>query len=197
MNTSVDEMYRQLLDAASFAARAHQGQYRKDRVTPYVSHAFRVCLVLRDIFGCDDARMLITALLHDTIEDTTTDYDDLKERYGPEIATWVAYLTKDKRLPDQERERVYVERLKEAPWQVQVCKLADIFDNLMDSAHLPSDRRTHSRQRAEIYFSHLRQLPAPQAQKPIALVQALLEETPPEERERGSKGERDKATFEG
>ena len=46
---------------------------RKDRATPYVSHVFRVCLVVRDVFGFDDSRMLITALLHDTIEDTTTD----------------------------------------------------------------------------------------------------------------------------
>src|ERR1700681_1625012 len=96
-----------LLEAVSFAARAHRGQERKDGRTPYASHPFRVCLVVRDVFGFDDPRMLITALLHDTIEDTTTDYDDLEERYGAEIATWVAYLTKDKRLPDEERERVY------------------------------------------------------------------------------------------
>src|SRR6516225_8950734 len=152
MKPSLDKTYRQLLEAASFAARAHQGQYRKDRVTPYVSHPFRVCLVVRDIFGCEDPRMLITALLHDAIEDTTTDYDDLEQRYGAEIATWVAYLTKDKRLPDQERERMYVNRLKEAPWQVQVCKLADIFDNLMDIAHLPSDRQEHTLKRAEQYL---------------------------------------------
>ena len=35
---------RQLLEAVSFAARAHHGQMRKDHATPYVSHAFRVCL---------------------------------------------------------------------------------------------------------------------------------------------------------
>jgi (p)ppGpp synthase/HD superfamily hydrolase len=176
MKISLDQTYRQLLEAASFAARAHQGQYRKDRVTPYVSHPFRVCLVVRDIFGCDDSRMLITALLHDAIEDTLTDYDDLEERYGPEIATWVAYLTKDKRLPEKERERVYLQRLIEAPWQVQVCKLADIFDNLMDIAHLPSDRQAHSRKRAELYFAQLRRLSAPEAKKPITLVQQLIEE---------------------
>src|SRR5579862_6249820 len=122
--------YRQLLEAASFAARAHHGQLRKDRATPYVSHVFRVCLVVRDLFGCDDPRMLITALLHDTIEDTTTDYDDIEKLYGPEIATWVSYLTKDKRLAEQERERVYIDGLKKPPWQVQVCKLADMYDNL-------------------------------------------------------------------
>jgi (p)ppGpp synthase/HD superfamily hydrolase len=169
--------YRQLLEAASLAARAHDGQFRKDDKTPYVSHTFRVCLVVRDLFGFDDPRMLITALLHDVIEDTTTDYDDLEKDYGPEIATWVALLTKDKRLPDDERERTYVERLKEAPWQVQVCKLADIFDNLMDVARLPSDRQARSLQRAEQYFAELRHLSAAEAKKPIALVQQLIEES--------------------
>src|SRR5262249_46293209 len=101
--TSLDTTYRGLLEAVAFAARAHHGQFRKDRQTPYVSHVFRVCLVVRDIFGCTDPRMLIAALLHDTIEDTTTDFDDIHERYGAEIATWVAFLTKDKRLLEDER----------------------------------------------------------------------------------------------
>jgi guanosine-3',5'-bis(diphosphate) 3'-pyrophosphohydrolase len=169
-------MDAKLLEAVAFAARAHHGQVRKDRATPYVSHVFRVCLVVRDLFGFDDPRMLITALLHDTIEDTTTDFDDIEARYGAEIAGWVAYLTKDKRLPESERERVYLGRLKEAPWQVQVCKLADIFDNLMDVQNLPADRHAHALQRADQYFAELRHLSAPEAQKPIALVAQLIEE---------------------
>jgi guanosine-3',5'-bis(diphosphate) 3'-pyrophosphohydrolase len=168
--------YRQLLEAASFAARAHEGQYRKDGATPYAAHPFRVCLVVRDIFGFDDPRMLIAALLHDTIEDTTTDFDDIEERYGPEIGGWVACLTKDKRLPDDERERAYIDGLKKAPWQVQVCKLADIFDNLMDAAHVPADRRAQTLKRAEQYFAELRQLTAPEAKGAIALVGALIQE---------------------
>ena len=168
---------RRLLEAASFAARAHDGQYRKDGATPYAAHPFRVCLVVRDIFGYDDPHMLLAALLHDTIEDTTTDFDDLEERYGSEIASWVALLSKDKRLQDDEREREYVARLKSAPWQVQVCKLADVFDNLMDSAHMPAEKRAHTRKRAEHYFSELRHLAAPEARKAIAMVQALLDET--------------------
>ena len=176
MTASIQTAYRHLLEAASLAARAHDGQYRKDRVTPYASHPFRVCLVVRDIFGLDDPRMLITALLHDVIEDTTTDYDDIEKRHGHEIASWVAYLTKDKRLSDAERELAYLEGLKRAPWQVQVCKLADIFDNLMDIPQLPSDRQAHSLKRAEQYFAELRQVAAPEAKKPIALVQRLIEE---------------------
>ena len=176
MTTPIQTAYRQLLEAASLAARAHDGQYRKDGKTPYASHPFRVCLVVRNIFGFDDPRMLIVALLHDVIEDTTTDYDDIEKRHGREIADWVAYLTKDKRLPDSERERAYLAGLKIAPWQVQVCKLADIFDNLMDIPQLPPDRQAHSLKRAEQYFAELRQAAAPEAKKPIALVGQLIDE---------------------
>src|SRR4051794_24993753 len=93
-----------LLDAIAFAARAHRHQLRKDGQTPYASHPFRVCLVLRHVFGIDDTKVLTAAVLHDTIEDTTTDNDDLSERFGPDVARWVAALTKDKRQPDEERE---------------------------------------------------------------------------------------------
>src|SRR5947209_274805 len=86
MPNSLDD--RLLLEAASFAARAHAGQLRKDGQTPYVSHVFRVCLVVRHLFGFDDGRMLAAALLHDTIEDTTTDFDDITRIFGTEIAEW-------------------------------------------------------------------------------------------------------------
>jgi guanosine-3',5'-bis(diphosphate) 3'-pyrophosphohydrolase len=163
-----------LLDAASFASRAHHGQMRKDGKTPYVSHVFRVCLVARDVFGFDDHRVLITALLHDTIEDTTTDFDDIEERYGQEIARWVAFLTKNKAMPDEERERDYIERLLQAPWQVQACKLADVFDNLSDLGQLPPDRRQHSLERAESYIKALASAPAAELRKPLSLVMQLL-----------------------
>src|SRR6266702_142461 len=104
--------FRHVLAAAAFAARAHQGQLRKDKQTPYVSHVFRVCLILRDLFGFDDPRILCAAMLHDTIEDTTTDFDDLAERFSPEVAEWVALLTKDKRLPEAEREAAYLRGLQ-------------------------------------------------------------------------------------
>src|SRR5712691_11794908 len=96
--------FRHVLDAAAFAARAHRHHLRKDDETPYVSHVFRVCLIVRDLFGFDDPRMLCAALLHDTVEDTTIDFDDLAAKFSVEVARWVALLSKDKRLPDVERE---------------------------------------------------------------------------------------------
>src|SRR5207244_12460807 len=101
--------------------------------TPYASHVFRVCLIVRQVFGVDDASVLTAAALHDTIEDTTTDYDELKEEFGAEVAGWVADLSKDKRLPDAEREKAYETPLAKASRQVKVAKLAHVFDNLMES----------------------------------------------------------------
>ena len=40
-----------LFAAAAFAARVHRHQLRKDGETPYVSHPYRVCLIVRHVFG--------------------------------------------------------------------------------------------------------------------------------------------------
>jgi (p)ppGpp synthase/HD superfamily hydrolase len=121
-------------DAASFAARAHAGQVRKDGRTPYVAHAFRVAMTVRDVFGCDDQVVITAALLHDTIEDTTTDYDDLLEAFGEEVACTVAAVTKNMALPEKAREAAYDEQLARADWRARLVKLADVYDNLRDTA---------------------------------------------------------------
>ncbi len=118
--------------AASFAARAHRGQLRKDGKTPYAAHPTRVALTLIRAFGCADEAALAAALLHDTIEDTTTDYDDLEEHFGPEVADLVAALTKTASLREDRRERDYDARLAAADWRARLVKLADCYDNLCD-----------------------------------------------------------------
>src|SRR6185437_1509815 len=142
--------------AAAFAARAHRHQLRKDRETPYVSHVFRVCLVVRHVFGFDDPRMLAAALLHDTIEDTATDRDDIADAFGAEVARWVAALTKDMRLTEDEREAAYEAVLAASEWQVKVCKLADIYDNLTDINQLSIEGRKKAVARSERYLAALR-----------------------------------------
>jgi guanosine-3',5'-bis(diphosphate) 3'-pyrophosphohydrolase len=176
MNNSAETTYRPLLEAISFAARAHQGQLRKDGRTPYASHVFRVCLIVRQIFGVDDTSVLMAAALHDTVEDTTTDYDDLKDEFGAEIAGWVADLSKDKRLPDAEREKAYEVQLAKAPWQVKICKLADIFDNLMDSVHTPPEKQARSIHNAHRYLAALKPNPPEIARQPWEIVSRLLAE---------------------
>jgi guanosine-3',5'-bis(diphosphate) 3'-pyrophosphohydrolase len=179
MSDSLQSAFGNLLEALSFATRAHQGQTRKDGRTPYVAHVFRVCLVVRHVFGIDDPHALMAAALHDVIEDTSTDFDDLVERFGPEVAQWAATLSKDKRLPDQEREAEYVAHLTRAPWQVKVCKLADVFDNLLDARHLKLEQRETNRRRSRQYLDALGANLSPKAQLAYITVERLFDELYP------------------
>jgi guanosine-3',5'-bis(diphosphate) 3'-pyrophosphohydrolase len=120
--------------AASAAARFHRHQVRKDGVTPYAAHPFRVAMTVRDLFGVSDPVAVAAALLHDVIEDTTGDYDDIAKEFGTEVADTVAALTKDMRLPEREREVAYDEQLRQGPWQAKLIKLADVYDNVSDSS---------------------------------------------------------------
>ncbi len=176
MIDSLKANHRPLLEAIAFAARAHQGQLRKDEKTPYASHVFRVCLIVRQVFGIDDVSVLMAAVLHDTVEDTTTDYDDLQKEFGAEVAGWVADLSKDKRLPDDQREKAYETQLAKAPWQVKVCKLADTLDNLMDSSHMPAEKRQRCIRNAHRYLAALKPDLPEKARQPWEIVSRLLAE---------------------
>ncbi|MCC6908476.1 MAG: bifunctional (p)ppGpp synthetase/guanosine-3',5'-bis(diphosphate) 3'-pyrophosphohydrolase [Phycisphaerales bacterium] len=119
--------------AASLAARFHVNQARKDGRTPYVAHPFRVAIVVSNVFNVHDPVVLSAALLHDVIEDTPADYDDVFYACGTEVADIVAAMTKDMRLPDAEREPAYDRQLAAGDWRVKIVKLADVYDNLCDS----------------------------------------------------------------
>jgi guanosine-3',5'-bis(diphosphate) 3'-pyrophosphohydrolase len=176
MVDSLETIHRPLLEAIAFATRAHKGQLRKDERTPYASHVFRVCLIVRHVFGIDDPSVLTAAVLHDTVEDTTTDFDELKDEFSEKVASWVADLSKDKRLPEAEREKAYEARLAQAPWQVKVCKLADVFDNLMDSIHMPAEKKARSIRNAHRYLAALKSNLPEEAQRPWEIVSHLLTE---------------------
>lgn len=119
--------------AASLAADAHRHQLRKDGKTPYAAHTARVTLTLAHHFGYSDPVILAAGLLHDLIEDTPADYDDVLAATNREVADLVAALTKDMRLPEEQREAAYDRQLAAAPWQARLVKLADVFDNVCDS----------------------------------------------------------------
>jgi guanosine-3',5'-bis(diphosphate) 3'-pyrophosphohydrolase len=165
-----------VFQAAAFAARVHEHQKRKDGKTPYVSHPMRVCLVVRHVFGFDDPGMLAAALLHDTLEDTTTDYDELVEHFGPDVANWVAVLSKDSRLPNDEREKAYCEALTRADWQVKVIKLADQYDNLGDCAYLDVKGRRKTAKKVRTYVDAVRDGLPPEGEKAVQLVEERVAE---------------------
>ena len=159
-----------LAAADQFAQKKHQHQFRRDGVTPYVEHPRAVMAILRDEFGVTDLDTLAAGLLHDTIEDTATDYDEVSERFGTRVADTVAVLTKDKRLPEAKRERVYFAQLARAPLAVRLCKIADSLHNVRDSdpGHRPK-AVMKARKLLRIYGT------ARGLERPIAILRAELD----------------------
>ncbi len=115
--------------AAAMAAAAHEGQARKNG-TPYIQHPARVAVLLGSAGG--DESLMAAGFLHDVIEDSPIDYDDILEACGEDVADWVALMTKDMRLREDIREPAYVKQLADGPWQARAIKLADQIDNWHD-----------------------------------------------------------------
>lgn len=139
-----------------------------------MAHVFRVCLTVRHVFGIDDPQVLAAALLHDTIEDTTTDCDDLIDHFGTDVARWVVALTKDMRLAGDEKEATYVKVIAAAEWQVKLCKLADIYDNLGDSKQLSPEGRRKTAARSRLYLDAIRIGATPEIATALRLVEERL-----------------------
>lgn len=128
-----------ILQAAEYAADKHRFQRRKDKAaTPYINHPLSVAFRLAAA-GESDAMVLMAALLHDTIEDTNTSYDDLKEKFGIEVADVVLELTDDKHLSKEERKRRQVDLAAGKSLAARKVKLADKICNVNDILHHPPD----------------------------------------------------------
>jgi len=120
-------------NAVMLSVKAHRFQTRKDGLTPYITHPMRVCLTLVFVFDVHDPEILSAALLHDVIEDSNIDFDDILEACGREVASLVASLSKDTRLEYEPREKMYREQLAAGSWKVKIIKMADVYDNICDA----------------------------------------------------------------
>lgn len=121
--------YHRLDQAILFSERAHRGQMRKGTDNPYFSHVVAVSMiVLSHGHGVDDA---IVALLHDVLEDTPVDRDEIEEAFGPEITRAVSDLSEpDKKMRWEERKRVYCEQVRVASDLALPTCAADKIHNL-------------------------------------------------------------------
>lgn len=139
---------KRLLDAAAFAARKHAGQKRKGKDgEPYINHPLEVANLLISVGAVDDIDVLTAALLHDTVEDTTTTRSELESRFGTTVANIVMEVTDDKSLPKAERKRLQVEHPPHLSPGAKLVKLADKISNITDILERPpsdwDDQRRH------------------------------------------------------
>jgi guanosine-3',5'-bis(diphosphate) 3'-pyrophosphohydrolase len=136
-----------VLKAIEFAAHKHRDQRRKDvDKTPYINHPIALAQVLRDEGGVRDPVVIVAALLHDTIEDTETTYEELRGQFGMTIADCVVELTDVKFLSKAARKRLQVAKAGRASKAAKQVKLADKICNLRDILASPPADWTLARQ---------------------------------------------------
>ncbi len=127
----------ELTRAYHFAARKHVDQRRKgEAAEPYVNHLTEVAeLVAMATDG--DLDVVIAAILHDTVEDTSATIEELRAAFGPRVAAMVAEVTDDKSLPKAARKALQIEHAAHASVGAKIIKLADKTSNLRSMAVSP------------------------------------------------------------
>ena len=132
-----------LMKAFHFANKAHEGQIRKDG-TPFITHPLSVVIMLLKI-DCDET-MLISAMLHDTVEDTKITIEDIKKEFGSETAEIVEGLTKIHKFESigLDRQVGSIRKMILAmskDIRVIFIKLADRVHNMSTLYHLPLEKQ--------------------------------------------------------
>ena len=136
-------MSAKLLRALDFAAEHHSDQRRKGPGgAPYVNHLIEVASLLANVGGIDDEDVLVSAVLHDVVEDTPISLEEVGRLFGQRVEQIVANLSDDKTLPKDERKRLVLERLVTADEATKVVKLADLCSNI---SSFPGDWPTQRR----------------------------------------------------
>jgi len=141
--------------AYDMARLAHSGQLRKDG-SPYVTH----CVAAADItvdMGLDEDS-IISALLHDVIEDTNLTHEDIARQFGEAVADIVEGVTKLTRVQYTSKEDEQMENLRKMLMamakdiRVILIKIADRLHNMRTMAYQSAEKqRSKSLETMEIY----------------------------------------------
>lgn len=141
--------------AYDIAKEAHQNQKRRSG-EPYIMHPVAVAQILLN-FGMDN-ECIISALLHDVVEDTKVSIDFIKEHFGDEVALLVDGVTKLGKIPLSTREEVQAENIRKMfiamnkDVRVIIIKLADRLHNMRTAKFWPDyKQREKSLETLEIY----------------------------------------------
>jgi guanosine-3',5'-bis(diphosphate) 3'-pyrophosphohydrolase len=137
-----------LISALSFAAYKHRNQRRKDvEASPYINHPIALAHVLSVEGNVWDQKVLIAAVLHDTLEDTKTTVGELRRKFGKKIARIVIEVTDDKKLHKSVRKRLQIEHAPTLSKPAKLVKLADKICNLRDVVSSPPTKWPLKRRR--------------------------------------------------
>jgi GTP pyrophosphokinase len=139
-----------------YAMKVH-GSQKRESGDPYFSHPIEVAGILTDLKLDDNS--IITALLHDVVEDTRATLKDVEQKFGKDIGRLVDGVTKLSRLELQSEQTKHAENFRKLvvamseDIRVLLVKLADRLHNMrtLESVKSPDKRRRVARETMDIY----------------------------------------------
>jgi (p)ppGpp synthase/HD superfamily hydrolase len=143
--------------ALLFASKAHEVQKRKYTGEDYIVHPIAVMEILKSLNLHES--ILCAALLHDTVEDTTTTVQDIEENFGVQVARIVSDLTDvytSKAYPNinrRLRKNLECYRMLKMSSTAKTIKLADLIDNTKSILeHDPNFAEVYIKEKEELLF---------------------------------------------
>jgi (p)ppGpp synthase/HD superfamily hydrolase len=127
-----DDMSALISEARRFAKQAHEAIDHRRKYTndPYIVHPASVAKLVATVTS--DESMICAAWLHDVVEDTNITLNEIREKFGEDIAALVADLTDISKSDDGNRKirkQIDLEHTRNASPRAKSVKLADLIDN--------------------------------------------------------------------
>lgn len=153
---SAEEVTR-IKDAYLFAKDAHKEQRRKSG-EPYIMHPLAVARIVAEELSLG-ANPIIAAFLHDVVEDTEYTIEDVKERYGEDVAFLVNVVTKKKKKQYESSKQIdnYKQMLASLHYDIRalLIKLADRLHNMRTLSSMRPDKQMKIAGETDYFYAPL------------------------------------------
>ena len=158
MAQRVDEKQMNLLhEAYDFAAYAHKDQLRKSG-EPYISHPVAVARIVAEELKLG-ANPVMAAFLHDVVEDCPYSIDEIRERFGDDVAFLVGVVTKQKKAQYDQSKQVdnFRQMLSSVQFDVRaiLVKLADRLHNMRTLSSMRPDKQMKIASETDYFYAPL------------------------------------------
>lgn len=144
-------------DAYAFAAKAHEGQ-KRNTGEPYIVHPIAVANIAAEELELD-ANTVIASFLHDVVEDTDYTLDDIRERFGEDVAFLVDAVTKRKKRNYEHTKQVdnYRQILESVHYDIRalLVKLSDRLHNMRTLDSMRPDKQMKIAGETDFFYAPL------------------------------------------